>query len=146
MADHSIEWYVPEHGQFPPESLNDIVSHLPGVKAAVYAKAVGLGREAAAALGKHHLTGSAQIEVSRHPKARARTPDWYVYLRDRDPGGKESGLKKGNKRDRSAMSIEFGWDQTHVFGRRLEKPIHHDGLHILGGVIARAAARHRGVM
>lgn len=144
MAD--IEWYYPEFGQFPKESINDIVSHLPGVKAAVHGKAMGLGREAAAALGRHHKTGVAHIEVGRHPKARARTPDWYVYLRDRDPGGGGIGNAKGNKRDRSAMSIEFGWTQTHVFGKKLAVPIHHDGLNILGGVIARAAARHRGVM
>jgi hypothetical protein len=144
MADHEIEWYYPEFGQIPDGSINDIVSHIPGVKTAVHLKANSLASEAWMSLMWHHKTGAAHIEVGRHPKAGARSPDWYVYMRDRDPGGEGIGNAKGNRRDRSAMSIEFGWDQTHVFGRKLKKPIHHDGLNILGGVIARAAARHRG--
>jgi hypothetical protein len=139
-----IEWYYPEHGQIPNGTINDIVSHLPGVEREVKLKANSMASEAWLQLMWHHKTGAAHIEVARHPKASARTPDWYVYMRDRDPGGEGIGNATGNKRDRSAMSIEFGWTQTHVFGRKLKEPIHHDGLHILGSVMDRAAAKYKG--
>jgi hypothetical protein len=42
------------------------------------------------------------------------------------------------------MSIEFGWTQTHAFGKKLKQPIHHPGLNILGGVMDRAARRYGG--
>lgn len=134
-----IEWLTPSGAPAPlsgPGSVEDTVSHLTAVKAAVYGQAVGLGREASMALLHHRHKGRAHIEVGRHPHAKLNSPDWYVYLRDADPGGE--GIGGENKFDRSAMSIEFGW--TAKNGR------HVDGLNILGGVIARAAARHRGVL
>jgi hypothetical protein len=140
---HDIEWKSPNGSPSPSSgrfSVEDTVSHLDGVRAAIYGKALGMAREASLALSHHHRTGAAHVTVSRHPHAGARTPDWYVYLRDADPGGEgKAGL---NKADRSAMSIEFGWTQTHVFGKRLAEPIHHDGLHILGWVFERAVSRY----
>jgi len=141
-----IEWLTPSGAPAPLRgkgSVEDTVSHLDAVRSAVYGKALGLGREAAAALGQHHRTGAAHIEVGRHPNAGSSTPDWYVYLKDNDPGGAVFGVYK-NQVDRSAMSIEFGWTQTHVFGNKLKKPIPHKGLHILRGVMRRAASRYRG--
>lgn len=142
---HDIEWKTPSGAPAAPRgrnSVEDTVSHLPEVRAAVLGMAMGLGREASAHLAAHHRTGAAHIDVGRHPHAGRRSPDWYVYLKDRDPGGE--GRAGKNKGDRSAMSIEFGWTQTHAFGRKLHPPVHHDGLHILGGVMGRAASRHRG--
>lgn len=132
-TDHVIDWYHPARGGRGPESSTGaVISHLPGVKAALSEEAHSLGVQAEMALAGHRKTGAAQIEVEHHAL------DWYVKLTDPDPGG------NGFRQDRSAMSIEFGWHQTHAFGHRLKQPIHHDGLHILQGVIDRAAARHRG--
>lgn len=68
-------------------SCNEIVAHLPGVVAAVAAKAEeGKGR-AEAILARHHRTGAAHITVSHG------TTDSFVNLVD--PGG-------------AAAAIEFG--------------------------------------
>jgi len=123
MAD--IEWYGPERGK---GSVGDIVSHLPGVKMACDVKARAMGRQAEAALMAHRRHGHAHVEVDRHPNPGGDTPDWYIYLRDRDPGGNVVGVWK-NVMDRSAMSIEFGWVTKK--GKRV------DGLHILGNTIKR---------
>jgi len=134
---HDIEWYGPTSGR---GSVEDVVSHLGPTRAAVYGKALGMGREASAALAGHRRTGAAHVTVGRHPHAGRRTPDWYVYLKDADPGGE--GMAGKNRQDRSAMSIEFGWTQTHAFGRKLAEPRHHDGLHILGWAFERAVSRY----
>lgn len=135
MADHSIEWYGPARGK---GSVEDIVSHMPQVRNAVHEKAMDMGFLAELLLLEHRRTGAAKIRVEGAPP---RKLDSYVYLEDADPGGEGEGR---NMADRSAMSIEFGWTQTHAFGKRLKQPIHHDGLHILGQVMNRAARRYRG--
>ncbi len=143
--DHTITWLTPSGAPASDRgrnSVEDTVSHLDAVHAAVRRKADAMAREAQLGLLRHHRTGGARVEVARHPSPGARTPDWYVYLRDADPGGE--GVAGKNKRDRSAMSIEFGWTQTHAFGKKMKKPVHHDGLNILGDVIDRAAARYTG--
>ena len=137
-----IDWYYPEHGKGIDKSISDIVTHIPGVEKAVLQKATAMAAQAQAKLLAHHRTGSAKVTVDRHPKASGRTPDWYIYLRDVDPGGKGKAGK--NRYDRSAMSIEFGWTQTHAWGRKLPKPIEHDGLGILSGVMNRAAQKYSG--
>lgn len=123
-------------GRGPESSTGAVVSHLPGVGRSLADKAHAMGTEAHLRLALHHRTGAAKVEVEKHAL------DWYVKLTDVDPGGE--GLAGRNKGDRSAMSIEFGWTQTHVFGKRLKRPIHHDGLNILGGVMDRAARRYGG--
>ena len=128
MADHEIDWYVPERG---PGGLGDIVSNQDGVRRAVQGKAEGMAREAAAGLARHHGKGNAHINVVGAPP---RKLDAYVELRDADPGGEGKAGK--NKRDRSAMSIEFGWTTKNGH----EVP----GLHILGHVMNRAAGRYAG--
>lgn len=136
MADHDIEWFGPPRGK---GSVEDIVSHMPQVRDAVHDKAMDMGWLAELILLEHRRSGSAHIRVEGAPP---RKLDSYVYLEDADPGGKGKGGK--NKGDRSAMSIEFGWTQTHAFGKKLRTPIHHDGLHVLGQVMARAARKYRG--
>lgn|GEM_PF-7006166 len=136
MPDHNIEWYGPARGK---GSVEDTVSHMEPVRQAVFGKAMGMGREAAMELSLHHRTGHAHIEVEGAPP---RTLDSYIYLRDADPGGE--GRSGRNAGDRSAMSIEFGWTQTTAFGKKLKPPVHHDGLHILGGVMKRAVGKYRG--
>ena len=140
---HEIEWKSPNGSPSPSSgrfSVEDTVSHLEGVRAAILGKAMGMGREASLGLAGHHRTGAARVSVGRHPRRGARTPDWYVYLKDADPGGE--GRAGKNIADRSAMSIEFGWTQTHAFGKKLAAPIHHPGLHILGWVFERAVSRY----
>jgi hypothetical protein len=129
-----IEWYYPESGKGVDASINDIISHIPGVEREIQHKARSLGSEAWVQLLWHRHTGAAKIEVSRHPSASPRTPDWYVYLLDADPGG--GNYVRKNRMDRSAMSIEFGW--TTKSGKRV------DGLNILGSVMDRAARKYRG--
>ena len=141
-----IYWYHRERGGRGPESSTGaVVSHELGVKAALAEKAFSLGTEAMIALAQHRQTGAAKIKVEKHAL------DWYVMLTDPDPSGESPGSRLSrvhvggtNEKDRSAMSIEFGWMQTHAFGKRLKQPVHHDGLHILGGVMDRAARRHGG--
>jgi hypothetical protein len=132
MADGDIEWYVKEYGK--KTSLSHIVSHFPGVDAAVLGAAMGMARVASANLSAHRHRGDARIEVDRHPNKGKDTPDWYVYLVDRDPGGSVKVWR--NQMDRSAMSIEFGWTTKNG----TEVP----GLNILGGAMDRAARRYRG--
>lgn len=132
-----IEWYHKERGGRGPESSTGaVVSHLPGVKNALAEKARSMASSAWLSLAWHRQTGAARIEVEKHDL------DWYVVLKDADPGGE--GIAGKNRMDRSAMSIEFGWTQTHVFGNKLEQPIRHPGLNILGGVMDRAARRYGG--
>ena len=141
MSDHPIEWLTPEGAPAPDrgkKSVESTVSHLDAVKGAVYGKALGMAREASANLRGHRLQGHARVEVDRHPRYSADTPDWYIYLRDEDPGGEGKG--GGNMTDRSAMSIEFGWMPK---GRKKGKG-KVKGLHILGNVMNRAARRYRG--
>jgi hypothetical protein len=138
MADHTILWLRPDGGLAPLHgkgSVEHTVSHLGATRAAVYGKAVGMGREAAARLGQHRLTGAAHIEVVAPPVTEL---DAYVALRDSDPGGMLG-------EDRSAASIEFGWTQTTGFGGKpLKTPRHHDGLHILQRTMNAAARRYGG--
>lgn len=137
-----IDWYYPESGKGADKSLNDIVSHMPQVERAIQVAAVKLAIDATARLAAHRHKGRAEVEIARHPRAGARTMDWYVYLKDADPGGEGKAGK--NRYDRSAMSIEFGWTQTHAFGRKLATPIEHEGLHILKGAMDRAARKYGG--
>lgn len=126
--DHTITWLMAPRGR---HSLESYLSHLDGTRKAVHGKAMGMGREAAAGLAAHHLKGNAYINVTGAPPRRL---DSYVELRDGDPGGRGKAGK--NMRDRSAMSIEFGW--TTKNGNDVE------GLHILGDVMKRAARRYGG--
>lgn len=141
-----IFWYHRAKGGRGPESTTGaVVSHNPGVKQALSEKAHSMASEAWLQLAFHRKTGAAHIKLEKHDL------DWYIKLEDKDPSGESLGSRRSrvhvgttNEKDRSAMSIEFGWHQTHAFGRRLKVPVHHDGLHILEGVMKRAAARHGG--
>jgi hypothetical protein len=88
------------------KTINKIVSHLPGVKAAVADAALEIGVKAEANLALHRDTGAASIEVEQG------RVDSYVYLVDD-----------------AAMSIEFGhW----VGGKyKTDKPRHVEGLYII---------------
>jgi hypothetical protein len=141
MAEHPIDWYQEEFGE---GSLSDIVSHQPGVLRAVDRKARTMGQHAEMLLARHRRKGHASIEVIRHPRFTPGTPDWYVIMKDPDPGGEDrsGGPLPGF---RSAMSIEFGWNQITGFnGARLPAPIHHEGLHILGAVMVNHLIRYTG--
>jgi hypothetical protein len=144
---HEITWLKPDGSPAPDRgkgSVEDTVSHLPKVKDAVHKKALTIGRDAHSKLAAHRRKGKAYIEVARHENASADTPDWYVYLKDEDPGGGDGEYVRKNRLDRSAMSIEFGWVQRKAFGKKLAQPVRHEGLHILGGAMQRAINRYRG--
>lgn len=142
----TIHWYHKARGGRGPESSTGaVVSHMPGVKNAVALQARGMASSAWLTLSFHRRTGAAKVEVEHHDL------DWYVMLTDADPSGGSPGSRMSrvnvggtNEKDRSAMSIEFGWIQTHVFGKKLKQPIQHPGLNILGGVMDRAARRYGG--
>ena len=72
------------------EKMNKKISHLPGVRAAVFGVAKEIGQIAEARLAPHRKTGAAHIEVSRV------TVDSFASLVDE-----------------AALSIEFG----HFLGR-----------------------------
>jgi len=74
----------------PEKQLNKKISHLPGVRGAVYSVGQEIGLIANARLAPHRKTGAAHIEVSRG------TVDTFVSLVDE-----------------AALSIEFG----HYLGR-----------------------------
>ena len=142
---HDIEWLQPNGAPAPVRgkgSVEDTVSHLGKVTSAVHKKAIAMGMDAEANLAAHHRKGNARVVVERHPRASADTPDWYIILKDADPGG--NGIAGKNKGDRSAMSIEFGWVQRKAFGKKLKAPVPHKGLHILGDAMDRATARYGG--
>ena len=135
-----IDWYHPERGGRGPESSTGaVVSHLPGVKSEVQDKARSLASAAWLQLSWHRQTGAASIKVIGAPP---RTLDAFVVLHDTDPGGE--GKAGANKHKRSAMSIEMGWTQTQMFGRKLAVPIKHEGLHVLQNAIDQAARRYGG--
>jgi hypothetical protein len=130
MAIGDIEWLTPQGAPAPLRgtgSVEDTVSHLPEVRKAIRGKAEGMGREASMLLLAHRREGAAKINVTEAPP---RKLDATIELTDPDPGGKDHTGKR-NVGDRSAMSIEFGWTQTHAFGKKLAHPVHHKGLHIL---------------
>lgn len=138
--NHTIDWYHPARGGRGPESSTGaVVSHLPGVKSAVKEKASSVASDAWITLYFHRKTGVASIKVVGPPRLHT---DSYVVLHDVDPGGEGIGDAYGRKHKRSAMSIEMGWNQTHVYGRELDKPIHHEGLHILQNAMNRAIRRY----
>jgi hypothetical protein len=130
----NIEWYFPERGKGIDKSISDIVTHFPGVEREIRLKANSMASEAWVQLLWHHKSGAAKVEVGRHPNDTPRSPDWYVYLKDADPGGE--GKAGRNKYQRSAMSIEFGWTT--------KKGTDVPGLNILGSVMHRAAAKYGG--
>ncbi|HEX9087699.1 MAG TPA: DUF5403 family protein [Arthrobacter sp.] len=129
-----IDWYHPARGggrRGPEVSTGAVVSHLPGVRAAVVAQARSIASDAWLQLLFHRKTGAASIEVIAPPTTEL---DAHVALHDTDPGGQGKGGK--NKHKRSAMSIEFGW--TTKNGKHVE------GLHILQNAIDHAARRYGG--
>lgn len=89
-------------------AMNHVVSHLPGVKAAVYFEARDIGARAEARLAMHKTTGNASISVTRGDV------DSFVNLEDP-----------------AALSIEFGhW----VGGKyRRSTPKYVPGLYIITG-------------
>lgn len=142
MADHIIEWTTPTGAPSPDDGENSVeetVSHTWATWRAVQTKARHMALEAHGKLAAHHRRGNAHIVVVGAPP---RKLDAWVVLQDPDPGG--NGRAGKNKGDRSAMSIEFGWTQTHAFGKKMAHPVHHDGLDILGSVMRSAIARYTG--
>lgn len=135
----NIDWYHPARGGRGPESSTGaVVSHLPGVRAAVMQKANSMASEAWMQLLWHRQTGVASIKVVGPPTTEL---DAHVVLHDVDPGGNGRGGK--NKHKRSALSIELGWHQENAFGIE-GRTAGHPGLHILDGVMQRAIQSYGG--
>lgn len=138
----NIEWLSPDGSPSPDKGKNSVeetASYTWATWRAVQKKARTMGLEAEANLLAHQHKGHARVKVVGSPP---RDLDAWVVLEDTDPGGKGKAGK--NIADRSAMSIEFGWTQTHAFGKRLKRRHKHEGLHILGGVMQRAISRYSG--
>lgn len=98
----------------PRKQMNKKISHLPGVRGAVYEHAQEIGRIADGRLAPHRKTGAAHIEVSRG------TVDAFASLVDE-----------------AALSIEFGHylgsqarglDRQFVRGLHLFIDWYHDGV------------------
>jgi hypothetical protein len=142
LGDFEIEWLTPAGTPSPDKGANSVeetAAHTWATWRAVQTKARSMAHDAEAHLALHRRHGNAHITVVGAPP---RKLDAWVVLQDMDPGG--GGRAGKNKADRSAMSIEFGWKQTHAFGEKLDVPIPHKGLHILGGAMERAISRYGG--
>lgn len=127
-----VEWYGPEHGR---GSLDDTVSHLPGVRKSIEQGARKIYRHAQLLHSAHSKTGDSKIELEGSPP---HLLDWYVLLTDVERGnwgeGGDDDEGAPSNPDRSAMSIEFGWTDKH--GNV------HEGLHILGRAMNAAVRKH----
>lgn len=137
--DHSIEWLTPAGTPAKARGKNSVestVSHLWAVRQELRNRSLAMALAADLLLRAHTKTGAAHIEVVHAPPTDL---DSYVQLVDADPGGNG---KPGNRAFRSSMSIEFGWTQTHAFGKKLARPIRHEGLHILRTVMRQAIRRY----
>ena len=100
---------------YPDHVINRKLSRMPGVQAAVKAKATEIHATAAGRLAPHRKTGNAHTELSRHRGDQFGRIDWFVSLVD--PGG-------------NAMAIEFGHNNS---GRYAHVPGSVGGLRILTG-------------
>lgn len=127
MADVEFEWYENYGADRGKGSIGDLVSHMPGVRIELRVTATKIYMAAQIELAVHHKhANGAKITMTSPPIHKL---DFYVWLKDMDPGGEG---RETNRQDRSAMSIEFGWTQTHAYGKKLKRKRKHDGLHILG--------------
>ena len=114
-------------------SVDSLAAHEPVVRLAVQRHAMKIFMQAQIELAAHHDTGATRIQLEGAPPHKL---DWYVKMVTPDAGG--HGKAGPNMADRAAMSIEFGWHQTHAFGKRLRRKRHHKGLHVLKNAMARA--------
>ena len=108
-----------------PGSVEDVVSHLPAVKAELKSSAHALGARAQSNLSLHRQTGNARIAIVSPPKTKL---DWHVALYD--VGAQDSVPDRTDNGNKSAISIELGhWVKTKK-GR-----VWVDGIHALGNAV-----------
>lgn len=129
---NDFQWIPPYGKDRGAGSIGDLVSHMDGVRFELQSTAVKIFTAAQAELLVHRRTGEARIRIEGAPPHKL---DWYVLLEVPDKGGIPHGP---NVADRTAMAIEFGWTQTHAFGKKLRNPVKHEGLHILRNAMGRA--------
>lgn len=108
-----------------PGSVEDVVSHLPAVKAELKAQGSAIAARARSNLSLHHDTGNARIAVISPPKTKL---DWHVALYD--SGAQDSVPDRTDNGNKSALAIELGHWQKTKKGR-----VWVDGIHALGNAI-----------
>lgn len=108
-----------------PGSVEDVVSHLPAVKAELKAQGSAIAARARSNLSLHHDTGNARIAVISPPKTKL---DWHVALYD--SGTQDSVPDRTDNGNKSALAIELGHWQKTKKGR-----VWVDGIHALGNAV-----------
>lgn len=112
----------------PPKgagSVEDVVSHLPAVKAELKMQAHALAARATSNLSLHHDTGNARIAIVSPPTTKL---DWHVALYD---AGQRDGVPdRTDNNNKSAISLEMGHWQKTKHGR-----VWVEGIHALGNAV-----------
>ena len=117
-----------------PGSVEDVVSHLPAVKAELKSSAHALAARAQSNLSLHRQTGNAKIAIVSPPKTKL---DWHVALYD---AGQADGVPdRTDNNNKSAISIEMGHWQKTKNGR-----VWVEGIHALGNAVEDRARKHGG--
>jgi hypothetical protein len=108
-----------------PGSVEDVVSHLPAVRAELQSSANALAARTSSNLSLHRDLGHAKVITVSPPQTKL---DWHVAIYDDTPtDGVDDRTDNGNK---SALSIELGhWQKTKT-GR-----VWVDGIHALGNAV-----------
>ena len=108
-----------------PGSVEDVVSHLPAVKAELKMQANALAARASSNLSLHRDTGNAKVATVSPPQTKL---DWHVAIYD---AGQSDGVPdRTDNSNKSAISIEMGhWQKTKT-GR-----VWVDGIHALGNAV-----------
>lgn len=113
-------------------SVEDEVSHLPAVKAALKAAAHPLAARAQSNLSLHRDTGSAKVIIVSPPRTKL---DWHVAIVDPTPA--DGVADRTDNENKSAISIELGhWVKTKT-GRKWV-----DGIHALGNAVDSRVAKY----
>lgn len=113
-------------------SVEDVVSHLPAVKAELKMQAHALAARTQSNLSLHRDTGNARVAVVSPPQTKL---DWHVALYDE--GAQDGVPDRTDNSNKSALSIELGhWQKTKT-GR-----VWVDGIHALGNAVDDRVKKH----
>jgi hypothetical protein len=119
----------------PPKgagSVEDIVSHLPAVRAELKAQGHALAARTQSNLSLHRDTGNAKVAIVSPPKTKL---DWHVAIYD---AGQSDGVPdRTDNANKSAISIEMGhWVKTKAGRKWVE------GIHALGNAVNDRVAKY----
>lgn len=115
-------------------SVEDIVSHLPAVRAELKSAGHALAARARSNLSLHKDNGHAKVMIVSPPKTKL---DWHVAIVDATPP--DSAGDRTDNENKSAISIEMGhWVKTKTGRKWVE------GIHALGNAVEDRVRKHGG--